>query len=103
MGFYCTLTMPVRCPFCGVTEVRECQTKDLQDIFLFEHRHVGDNILAEIPNELRCIAGCGGPSCGTVETFKGKSYVKERYFTVVLKLDSGVITGEYEVFEKEPE
>ncbi len=102
MGFYCTVTLPVRCPFCGTQAERECQTKDLQDIFLMEEWRVGDNILAEIPHELRCIAGCGQPSCGTMETFNGKSYVQERHFTVVVKLDKGCITGEYEVIESDP-
>lgn len=99
MGFYCSVTLPVRCPFCGTEEERECQTKELQDIFLFEHWRVGDNILAEIPRELRCIAGCGQPSCGTMDSFNGKPFMRDRYFTVVLKLAAGIITGEYEAFE----
>ena len=102
MGFYCSVTLPVRCPFCGTVEERECQTKDLQDIFLFEHWRAGANILADIPHELRCIAGCGQPSCGALETFNGKPYTRERHFTVVVKLDNGMITGEYEAFDEDP-
>jgi len=102
MGFYCTVTLPVRCPFCGTEDERECQTKELQDIFLFEHWRVGDNILAEIPHELRCIAGCAQPPCATLDTFNGKSFTRDRYFTVVLKLDNGVITGEYEALAEDP-
>lgn len=38
-----------------------------------------------------------------MEAFNGKSYLQAWYFTVVVKLDNGVITGECEAFEEEPE
>lgn len=103
MGFYCSVIIPVRCPKCGMVEERECQTKDLNNFFLMDVWRKGDNILADIPHELQCIASCDTASCGTMEKFNGKSYLRAWYFTVVVKLDNGVITGEYEAFEEDPE
>lgn len=101
MGFYCSVIIPVRCPKCGALEERECQTKDLNSFFLMDVWRAGDNILADFPKELQCIAACSQPSCGTPESFNGKPYVQGWHFTVVVKLANGVITGEYEAIDDE--
>ncbi len=103
MGFYSSVNIPVRCPFCGTVEERECQTKDLKHFFLMDVWRKGDNILADFPKELQCVASCAQPSCGTMKMINGRSYVQERHFTVLVKLGNGVITGEYEAFENDPE
>lgn len=101
MGLYCSLTMPVRCPFCGTLETRECQTKDLQGIYDYEQWKVGDDILADFPGELHCIASCGQPGCKEEVTYlDGRKGEREKLFYVTVKLDRGVITGEHEVLKQ---
>lgn len=101
MGLYCSVTVPVQCPYCGIVEARECQTKDLRGIYDFEAWKVGDNILASFPDELHCRAGCTQlPTCGRPETFpNGNTWVHERRFRVTVKLKNSLITGEHESFE----
>jgi hypothetical protein len=103
MGIYCSVIIPIKCPKCGALEERECQTKDLNSFFLMDVWRAGDSILADIPHELQCIASCDKPTCGTLKTINGKSYVQAWHFNVVVRLDNGVITGEYEAFEGDPE
>ena len=102
MGFYCSVIIPVRCPKCGTLEERECQTKDLNSFFLMDVWRTGDNILADFPKELQCIAACSQTSCGKLESFNGKPYVQGWHFTVVVKLDNGVITGDHEAIDDGP-
>lgn len=54
MGLYCSVTVPVQRPYCGIVEARECQTKDLRGIYDFEAWKVGDNIIA--PFRMSCTA-----------------------------------------------
>lgn len=104
MGLFCSLMLPVRCPYCATLETRECQTKDLRGIYDYEHWKVGDDILATFPAELHCIAACDQPGCMEEVTYHdGVSGERGKLFYVNVKLDRGVITGEHEVFKERQE
>jgi|APTNR8051073442_1049403.scaffolds.fasta_scaffold14816_4 hypothetical protein len=101
---YSEVYLPVRCPQCGTVAERRCVTKELGMWFEMKSWKVGDSILAGLPEQLHCYADCRQPSCmGTRVYGPGKSQDWPFFFTVVVKLDNGVITGEHEVTKEDPE
>ncbi|HMU12940.1 MAG: hypothetical protein JST41_11790 [Bacteroidetes bacterium] len=101
MGLFCSVTMPIKCPYCGTENVRECRTKELRGMFLYEHWKVGDDVLADFPKELHCYTDCDCVESWESGTFpNGQEREGHRNWYVKVKLANGVITGEYEVFKE---
>lgn len=86
----------IKCPFCGQTSEIECQTKELYcnlDVWR-KGEFVGDKMLSK----LECIADCHSKEC-TEYTDKKDGYHSGfgRMFEVDVKLNEGIVTGEYEI------
>ncbi len=102
MGLFCSVTMPVKCPYCGTVETRECQTKEFGRSY--RRWKIGDFVwLADDPDgELEFDAWCEQPSCRESRPLQdGRIVGDPRRFLVVVELVNGIITGEYLVFKEE--
>ncbi len=83
MGMFDSVIINIKCPACGDQSEKDAQTKEL-DCVLEEWRQ-GDFVTDKY-NELDCLADCD--KCG-------------EYFYVNVKLDKGVVSGEYIITEIE--
>ena len=89
--------LTVKCPNCGEEEMRECQTKDLES--LLHTYHKGDNIATVLDNdqvnEITAVCNCHSKKCIDSESFYDGMSGPLLYLKI--KLNAGIITGEYEV------
>lgn len=100
MGMFDSIYMKVKCPFCGIEKVRECQTKDLDNNL--ERWNVGDNTGHPEEDKLDCIVGCED-GCGRkmrsewlLPNGQRREYISGRHFYIFVKTPLGLVTGEYE-------
>lgn len=103
MGLFCSVTMPVKCPYCGTVETRECQTKEFGSRE-YKHWQIGDYVwLADDPDgELAFDAWCEQPACRESRALPdGRTAEGPQRFLVVVELVNGIITGEYLDFKQE--
>ena len=94
MGFFDSIFINIKCPYCGQTSEMECQTKQIGKNLNIYYK--GDFIDEKL-TDLDCISGCHSKECTDYErkTF-GYNSGFGRMIHLNLKLDEGVITGEYE-------
>ena len=99
MGMFDCIMLEVECPYCKEISMMEAQTKDLECIL--ERWGVGDYITDRV-NYLFCTVGCVAPKC--------KKYVTEKHgyfggfgriFDIKVILESGIVTGDYEIVQKD--
>lgn len=98
MGLYDSIFIKVKCPYCGMEELTECQTKELYCVLQNwrKGQHVGDETISH----LTCIVSCRSEECLEHE-FKRIGYRSGygRTYWLKVNLDEGRITGEYEITE----
>ena len=86
----------IKCPYCGQTSKIECQTKELD--CTLECWNKGDFVGDKTLPYLECIADCHSDECMDWQTKKdGYRSGFGRMFFVNVKLDEGVVTGDYEI------
>ena len=98
MGMYDSFYLEIKCPYCGMLSEIECQTKEL-DSQLEEWRK-GDYIGTTQFNFLECIADCRTAICKAWQNKKmGYSSGFGRSCEVRVRLEEGIVTGEYEILD----
>lgn len=92
-----TIKMMIKCPYCGETETRECQTKQLE--CYLEIYYENDYVETE-SSFLYCIAGCKSEKCGEkVRIFDKYDKIQEKHFNLKIFLKDKRITNRYEICE----
>lgn len=96
MGMFDSAWIDIKCPYCGQTSKIECQTKELD--CTLERWEQGDFVGDKSVSHLECVADCHSDQCMAWQT-KADGYRSGfgRMFEVIVILDEGVITGEYDI------
>lgn len=96
MGMFDSAYIDIKCPYCGQKSEIECQTKEL-DCSLDVWRK-GDFVGDKTLTHLDCIADCRSKECMDFEEKRiGYRSGFGRMFYVNVKLEDGIVTGEYEI------
>lgn len=102
MGMFDSIMLDIKCPYCKKVSEIECQTK-IFDCSL-EVWKKGDYVGTKQYNHVNTIADCLSPECKQYQIKElGYSSGFGRMFTVQVKLEEGIVTGEYEVFTDDGE
>lgn len=96
MGMFDSVRINIKCPYCQKESEIECQTKEL-DCVMHSWKK-GDYVGTKKHNYLTCIADCHSKECvdWRYEEIGYRSGFG-RMFYVKVKLDNGIVTGEYEI------
>ena len=90
-----SIYMAVRCPKCGTTIRRDCQTKSMRRQFVLYQP--GDQI--NYPHLfIDCTAYCNNSDCIEKRYLKGQLIASDYYFGVRIYLKDGVILEKYSTF-----